>query len=95
MIEGTDFSGRVFTSDELEKMSHSELVMAYRNLRRLRDNDGEAYDTLLQEFRIVVADLMKTQSMLRGVNDWLVGNTDNALPYDVFEEIKNYHKEPF
>lgn len=95
MIEGNDFSGRVFTSDELEKMSHSELVMAYRNLRRLRDNDGEAYDTLLQEFRIVVADLMRTQSMLRDINNWLGGENGTALPYHVFEQITDYFKEPF
>lgn len=94
-MESTGINSRVFTNDELEKMSHSELVMSYRDLRRLRDNDNEAYDTLLQEFRIVVADLMHTQSMLRGVNNWLVGKTDNVLPYNVFEEIKNYHKEPF
>lgn len=95
MIEGTDFSGRVFTSDELEKMSHSELVMAYRNLRRLRDNDGEAYDTLLQEFRIVVADLMVTQDILRDINGWLSGENGTSLPYPVFEKIANYFKEPF
>lgn len=95
MIDGNDFSGRVFTNDELEKMSHSELVMAYRNLRRLRDNDSEAYDTLLHEFRTVVADLMVTQDILRGINDWLSGENGTALPYHVFEQVTNYFKEPF
>jgi len=85
----------VYTNMELEKMSHSMLVMAYRDLRRMRDNDSEAYDMLLQEFRIVVADLMKTQAMLRGINEWLSGENGTALPYHLFEEITNYHKEPF
>ena len=95
MIDGNDFSGRVFTNDELEKMSHSELVMAYRDLRRLRDNDGEAYDTLLTEFRIVVADLMTTQGILREVNDWLVGDTNNVLRRETLDKIYEYFKEPF
>lgn len=95
MIDGNDFSGRVFTNDELEKMSHSELVMAYRNIRRLRDNDSEAYDTLLHEFHTVVADLMVTQDILRGINDWLSGENGTALPYHVFEQVTNYFKEPF
>lgn len=95
MIEGRDFTGRIFSNDELEKMSHSELVMAYRDLRRLHDNDGEAYDTLLHEFRIVVADLMVTQEMLRDINNWLGGENGTALPYHVFEKIGDYFKEPF
>jgi len=95
MIDGNDFSGRIFSNDELEKMSHSELVMAYRDLRRLRDNDSEAYDTLLHEFRIVVADLMTTQGILREVNDWLVGDTNNVLRRETLDKIYEYFKEPF
>ena len=95
MIDGQDFSGRVFTNDELEKMSHSELVIAYRNLRRLRDSDNEAYDSLLTEFRGSVADVIKLQNILSGINDWLSGKNGTAMPYNTFEEIKNYFKEPF
>lgn len=85
----------VYTNMELEKLSHSMLVMAYRDLRRMRDNDNEAYDTLLHEFRIVVADLMRTQEMLRDINNWLSGENGTALPYHVFQQVTDYFKEPF
>ena len=63
MKKNENVAGHVYTNLELEHLSHSGLVMAYRDLRRLRDNDSEAYDMLLQEFRTVVADLLVTQGL--------------------------------
>ena len=82
--------------EQLERMSHSELVMECRRLDDMSRYDNQAYDQLLDEYRTMVTMMADRWRLLRMLWDY-AQEYPERFTHEIYSALRNsfISKEPF